>query len=827
MRKNRIARKILAYTLSLAMIAGIAQVTGITPEAPTAQAAGGESWSGTGAQSDPWMIGTAAELQTLSNKVAAGQTYEGKHFMLAGDIDLSSISEWRPIGSTVQIKVSNGYSTEMRTCVFAGSFDGASHTIRKYTITAATNLPEYGLFGYLSGSVRNLTVTGTVKCPAKQNIGGIVGVNVGTVENCDFTGELIGDDNIGGIVGYNKDAGVMSPSGTIRNCVNNKTNNYTKTGTTYGGIAGLNEALIENCINDCAIDGGKYVGGIAGKNKGPIRNCLNTDNAIMKSNVRTGGIAGTSEYEIKNCTNNAGITDRQGTGIIGGIVGESKAAIGNCVNTGALTAEEKDGAQGSAGGIVGSFTGGQLGNSAVRKYVPKEDYFIKSCTNKGNIEAGGFSGGIAGYATTIEIENCVNDGTINSDTNRLLRDDVGGIIGKGEGDASIKDCTNTGGVYGNEYTGGIAGYLAGTVTGSVNKGEICGKSKTGGIVGSGMSVDTCTNEGHVGGKRDVGGIEGYVIGCIIQKCLNKGFVEIYSGNFNDHDDVGGIVGECSGSTAIIGCTNEGNVKGKKNIGGIAGHMTVRCSVWSCKNEGEIYKDDSSYVKYNVGGIVGDADSSDIQGSLNKGKVKGDAYVGGICGRSTATEVKKCFNSGVVIGEFAASAGTCAGGIVGKQDHKSIHECANVASVYGKGLYVGGIVGDLDGEHGKKDPSDNLVSHVTGRGDASVYYCYNRGRIDGKNYVGGLVGRVNFWQHIETSYNYNQNLIDAFDGSDIGKLVGGYTGEPDDFLGRYPYGNMTACVFTDNCLSPTGWDPLNIRVDTGFCKHYSYFTNKGM
>lgn len=39
------------------------------------------------------MIGTAAELQTLSNRVAAGVTYEGKYFKLTNDID-TDIEIW-------------------------------------------------------------------------------------------------------------------------------------------------------------------------------------------------------------------------------------------------------------------------------------------------------------------------------------------------------------------------------------------------------------------------------------------------------------------------------------------------------------------------------------------------------------------------------------------------------------------------------------------------------------------------------------------------------------------------------------------------------------
>ena len=59
--------------------------------------------------------------------------------------------------------------------------------------------------------VKNLTVTGTWEpSGGKSTIGGIVGHNSGTIENCMFNGVVDGKNNIGGIAGINENTGVIT-----------------------------------------------------------------------------------------------------------------------------------------------------------------------------------------------------------------------------------------------------------------------------------------------------------------------------------------------------------------------------------------------------------------------------------------------------------------------------------------------------------------------------------------------------------------------------------------------------------------------------------------
>ena len=93
---------------------------------------------------------------------------------------------------------------------FNGTFEGNGHTITvNYMSHAGSN---YGLFRYVGagGIVQNLIVN-TVCIPtgSAQNVGGIVGVNYGTIKGCYVSGKVKASVNVGGIAGINKETGVI------------------------------------------------------------------------------------------------------------------------------------------------------------------------------------------------------------------------------------------------------------------------------------------------------------------------------------------------------------------------------------------------------------------------------------------------------------------------------------------------------------------------------------------------------------------------------------------------------------------------------------------
>ena len=90
------------------------------------------------------LIRSAADLQAVGNNLAG-------NYLLDADLDLSSISNFLPLGSTAAD--SNAVPSP-----FTGTLDGAGHTIGGLTQKSESRF--LGLFGVIgsSGSVRNLTL---------------------------------------------------------------------------------------------------------------------------------------------------------------------------------------------------------------------------------------------------------------------------------------------------------------------------------------------------------------------------------------------------------------------------------------------------------------------------------------------------------------------------------------------------------------------------------------------------------------------------------------------------------------------------------------------
>ena len=212
---------------------------------------------------DVYQIGSGGELAWFAQEVNAGRG-AAYNAVLTKDIDLGD-EEWTPIGK------GSSYA-------YKGTFDGAGYTVKGLKITG-TATQNCGLFGYVSGgTVKNLTVEGTV-------IGG------------ECTAGIIGEQN----------------------------------GT----------ACVENCVNRATVSGTNNVGGIVGKVNGSsekyIRACANLGNISGSNSV--GGIVGQAYYKVtvSHCYNRGSVTAEVSKA--GGIVGymnDSGAKFSNCYTTGAV-----------------------------------------------------------------------------------------------------------------------------------------------------------------------------------------------------------------------------------------------------------------------------------------------------------------------------------------------------------------------------------------------------------------------------------------------------------------------------------------------------------
>lgn len=225
--------------------------------------------------------------------------------------------------------------------VFAGAFDGQGHTVSGYRSTQQ----EYvsGLFRYIEkdGLVENLTLSGTVT-GADENtcLGGICGINYGTIKNCGFQGNIEGRDTVGSIAAFNE------ITGTITHC---NTSGHVSGYYTTGGIAGENHGVISYCSNRADInDDTAWVETEDEMGTGVFFSIhVSEEQTDLYSGVDTGGIAGYSNGLISNCFN-YGTVGYEHTGYnIGGIAGRQAGVVSLCSNSGTVYGRK------DVGGIVG------------------------------------------------------------------------------------------------------------------------------------------------------------------------------------------------------------------------------------------------------------------------------------------------------------------------------------------------------------------------------------------------------------------------------------------------------------------------------------------
>jgi len=238
-----------------------------------------EQPGGSGTQTDPYQIGSGAELAWLANAVNNASSGTKFYVVLTDDIDLGN-QPWTPIGKF-------GYGSSDRS--FSGSFRGNGHTVKGLNVSA-----EYaGLFGSINDAeITGVVVQGTVVSTNTNNgdAGGIVGRAIGTTNkiiNCGNEAAVSGGCNVGGILGNNQ---AYNTKITVLNCYNM---GHISASDRAGGIVGRcggSSLSVTNCYNTGEITSNNYAAGvIAGSNFGwTVSNCYNTGKISGKSQTNTG-----------------------------------------------------------------------------------------------------------------------------------------------------------------------------------------------------------------------------------------------------------------------------------------------------------------------------------------------------------------------------------------------------------------------------------------------------------------------------------------------------------------------------------------------------------
>lgn len=460
------------------------------------------------------------------------------------------------------------------------------------------------------------------------NLGGVAGQNDGTLEQCTYSGTMGGEADQDGLVS----AGARS------------------TGSTVGGIAGLNNSTITGCEV-------KYIKlQVSG-----ISNITTTQTADEKlaSASHVGGIAGRNNDEIVNSyvatessSSGAGSIITARYGFVGGVAGSNNGTITGSGSKKALVSDKEatlalvaqvdnwlDAADANAGinSMAAELTTGKTyaglkGVDTVTGYGYTNVYnntglaandllvALRGSNNSETVRAAGYLGGLAGFNSlrgTIGT-SATGQWFVYSD-NATTASTVGGIVGQNESNVTDKSVLDT--VVNCAAVRRFTRVFDGaknkddTDDDNIYKSENRVVVHVGGVIGQQQnrsddrwSVSKVVNCGSVFNSRsaNVGGVIAYWLdyGGTVQKCFNFGKITTNTNDKNSgYGAVGGIVGFIDqpisgGTTNVLSCRNYGQIwyksNGANDCAGIIGKIEMKkptdimtLNIIDCVNSGAI------------------------------------------------------------------------------------------------------------------------------------------------------------------------------------------------------------------------------------------------
>ena len=211
---------------------------------------------------DRWLPVSEAKISIFNDYAVTADGLK-RHYRLVENIILTKhqtgASNWTAIGTT--------------DAEFTGSFNGNGFIIQNLTINSTGN--NQGLFGVIaaSGTVQNTALV-DVDIIGSNSIGGLAGINHGTIQTSYVTGNVSGISYVGGLTGLN--------SGTIEDCY---TTSRVSGSFIAGGVVGSNNKTVQYCYAIGVINGDNYIGGISGQvaNDAKVNNCIALNKTITST----------------------------------------------------------------------------------------------------------------------------------------------------------------------------------------------------------------------------------------------------------------------------------------------------------------------------------------------------------------------------------------------------------------------------------------------------------------------------------------------------------------------------------------------------------------
>lgn len=574
-----------------------------------------------------------------------------------------------------------------------------SSSVSDCTITGTSeSIGAVAAYNGKGATIRNVKLAENAKVQFSTpavTIGGLAGMNEGAVTGCQVGNGALALDNglragtntvtLGGAVGRTTADGKVSSTNVLLDLTQNL-DKYTN----LGGVAGQNDGTLDQCtysgtmgdkadgdglVSAGARSTGSTVGGIAGLNNNTITGCevkyiklqvsgisnittTQTADEKLASASHVGGIAGRNNDEISNSyvaterSNGAGSIITARYGFVGGVAGSNNGTIKGSGSKKALVSDEKAtpalvaqvknwlGAEDANAGInsmaaeltTGKTYAGLKGVDTVTDKGYTNVYnntglaandllvALRGSNNSETVRAAGYLGGLAGFNSlrgTIDT-SATGQWFVYSD-NATTASTVGGIVGQNESNVTDKSVLDT------VVNCAAVRRFTRVFNGSKNKDDTDNDNiykrenrvvvHVGGVIGQQQnrsddrwSVSKVVNCGSVFNSRsaNVGGVIAYWLdyGGTVQKCFNFGKITTNTNDKNSgYGAVGGIVGFIDqpisgGTTNVLSCRNYGQIwyksNGANDCAGIIGKIEMKkvtdimtLNIIDCVNSGAI------------------------------------------------------------------------------------------------------------------------------------------------------------------------------------------------------------------------------------------------
>ncbi len=514
------------------------------------------SGSGSGTESDPYLIMNATQLSQMANFL--GQ--EGVVFKLQKNLDLSSwIAQENPRQGWAPI----GVSTEP----FKGILIGNDKTISGLTITRSSE-SNVGFFGYLDGaSIKDLTIEGT-NLTGSSYLGTFAGqASNSTITNCQvkLTGGITAasGEYVGGFVGY-------ASNSSFINCYVEAT--VTGTGATFvGGFGGgaADETTINSSTAEVTVSSNtECVGGLLGYSKTVTITDTDVYGNVSGTSCVAGFIAKAEGTDnITSCTYRGDLVGDTNIGGISAYLAEgSSSMFTSCCTRGKITASGD-----YVGGIVGVSQGACIAG-------------MESCSHFGDIEAGSYVGGLVGAMLDSGESIILHTYTVEkgrySDLNQIFYTTSDYIVSLTK---SINDCIAESNIYGSCNVGGLFGFVTTIYSGKMISDPDYYDNRISGWHYLYRDDDKYIGQIHVDASTLLE-IPRVKYECSIYSIMNCSYVGSISGTEN----IGGIIGVWNGNDGFLyyNCF-QGQLTGSRNVGGVLGTVTPNSIIMGYESTSKI------------------------------------------------------------------------------------------------------------------------------------------------------------------------------------------------------------------------------------------------